>query len=73
MRTYSKRIEKHAPCLDCPDREPGCHGKCETYKEWLKPILKARDAKKKDVDAEGMRLDAFYKAKKRRYEKNGHY
>ena len=73
MRTYSKRVEKHAPCLDCTDREPGCHGKCETYKEWLKPILKARDARKKDVDAEEMRLDAFYKAIKRRYEKNGHY
>lgn len=73
MRTYSKRVKKHAPRLDCTDREPGCHGKCETYKEWLKPILKARDARKKDVDAEEMRLDAFYKAMKRRYEKNGHY
>ena len=73
MRTYSKRVKKHAPCLDCTDREPGCHGKCETYKEWLKPILKARDARKKDVDAEEMRLDAFYKAKKRRYKQKGHY
>lgn len=25
------------PCKDCPDRAPGCHGKCEKYKafaEW---------------------------------------
>lgn len=20
-----------APCKDCPDREVGCHGKCEKY------------------------------------------
>lgn len=22
------------PCLDCPDRAVGCHGKCERYKAW---------------------------------------
>ena len=22
------------PCLDCPDRAVGCHGKCEKYKEF---------------------------------------
>lgn len=64
----NKAKRKKAPCYKCQEREPGCHGKCETYNEWLKPILKARDARKKDVDAEGMRLDAFYKAMKRRKE-----
>lgn len=23
------------PCLDCPDRHPGCHGKCEAYLGWV--------------------------------------
>lgn len=21
-----------APCMNCPDRSPGCHGRCERYK-----------------------------------------
>lgn len=23
-----------APCKDCPDREVGCHGKCESYAQF---------------------------------------
>jgi sulfatase maturation enzyme AslB (radical SAM superfamily) len=23
-----------APCKDCPDRHPACHGSCDKYKEW---------------------------------------
>ena len=23
-----------APCMNCQFREPGCHGKCESYKEF---------------------------------------
>jgi hypothetical protein len=23
-----------APCMNCPDREIGCHGHCERYKEF---------------------------------------
>ena len=26
---------KNAPCYKCPDRDPGCHGNCERYKQWL--------------------------------------
>lgn len=25
-----------APCMNCPDRAPGCHGKCERYAEFAK-------------------------------------
>lgn len=32
------------PCLNCPDREIGCHGKCEKY---LKE--KAEHNRKKDI------------------------
>ena len=23
-----------APCLNCPDRSPTCHGECEKYKQF---------------------------------------
>lgn len=25
-----------APCKNCPDRTPSCHGSCDKYKEWVK-------------------------------------
>lgn len=24
-----------APCKNCPDRAPGCHGKCGKYREFV--------------------------------------
>ena len=34
----TKRITQKAlqepPCYKCPDRDPGCHGKCEMYADW---------------------------------------
>jgi hypothetical protein len=24
-----------APCKHCEEREPGCHGKCARYNEWV--------------------------------------
>lgn len=24
-----------APCKDCPKHQPGCHGKCKDYAEFL--------------------------------------
>ena len=26
------------PCKDCEFRQPGCHSKCEVYKDWKKPL-----------------------------------
>jgi len=31
-------MAKNAPCKDCGLRYPGCHAKCEEYKEWKRPI-----------------------------------
>ena len=28
----------NCPCQGCKDREVGCHGKCEKYKEYKKEI-----------------------------------
>lgn len=25
-----------SPCKDCPDREVGCHGRCDKYQEYVK-------------------------------------
>lgn len=25
-----------APCYECPDRAPHCHGSCDKYQEYLK-------------------------------------
>lgn len=27
-----------SPCRDCEEREPGCHDRCERYKEWYELI-----------------------------------
>lgn len=31
------------PCIDCPDREIGCHGKCERYAEWSRKKTQDRE------------------------------
>ncbi len=30
----SNRRSQYSPCYKCPERIPGCHGKCEKYMEW---------------------------------------
>lgn len=27
-------VEKAVPCHQCTDRQVGCHGSCEKYREW---------------------------------------
>ena len=54
------------PCLGCDRRVPGCHGKCEEYNAWLVPVLRAREARTKDAEAETLRVNGIEKSKKRR-------
>lgn len=35
-RMGSRRKELIAPCKGCGKREPGCHDRCEGYKEYCK-------------------------------------
>ena len=35
----------NTPCLDCQDREPGCHGKCDKYKTWKAQYEAEKDAR----------------------------
>lgn len=37
-----------SPCHYCEHRQPGCHGSCEPYKAWRKPLDAARDGREKD-------------------------
>lgn len=39
-----------APCKDCPDRHPGCHGQCEAYKAFRAQRDAAIAEKQKDAD-----------------------
>lgn len=40
------------PCLDCTEREAGCHAQCKRYKEWKEETdaEKAEIYKKKNAD-----------------------
>lgn len=43
---------KTCPCKDCKERFPACHGNCEKFAEWKKPIeiLKAEIDKNRMID-----------------------
>lgn len=54
------------PCgRDCPRRAPGCHGECETYKEWRAEL----DAKKAVRDEKRRALDTMTEAGARQLER----
>lgn len=59
-----------APCKDCQDREPGCHGKCEKYKEFREALDKENAKRKEEIciDATIDRL-LFNRLKKYRRER----
>lgn len=38
----------HAPCKDCPEREIGCHARCEKYQEYVKAKAAAKAREKAD-------------------------
>lgn len=47
------------PCIDCADREVGCHAKCRWYKDWKEQHEAER---KKQIDAKKIRHEyADYK------------
>lgn len=33
------RKRNDAPCYNCTKRDPGCHSKCEIYKEWRDQLV----------------------------------
>jgi hypothetical protein len=59
--TITKRGLGKPPCYKCTEREPGCHGKCDKYKEWREKgrALKAEemDARLREKGAQGFLAD----------------
>lgn len=66
----NRKLDK-APCLDCPDREPGCHGKCEKYQTWLEPIIKAREERLKKNKEAAYGIDRFVRESEKKRKRNG--
>lgn len=55
-----------APCKDCPERHPGCHGTCERgYREWRAMYEAAKARERRGVEATHMIVEAIQKNKKR--------
>lgn len=50
------------PCYNCPDREVGCHGKCERYTAYRAEIDALKAKRKAEMDI----VDAIQDAKRRR-------
>lgn len=40
-----------SPCKDCPDREIGCHGKCERYQEYATKRAAFLEERRKTMNA----------------------
>lgn len=54
------------PCRrDCPDREAGCHAKCDRYAEWMEKRAKELEEIQRRRNAEQILLSPFMKRKTR--------
>ena len=40
------------PCLDCPDRAPGCHDRCERFAEYKRRLEEIKGKKRDFWDKE---------------------
>lgn len=69
------RVAGMAPCKDCPDRYPGCGGKCEKYQSWKAKRAKVvRDCHKESWEqsqADAVRRHGMHKTLLRRGDKIG--
>lgn len=45
------RTAVESPCLNCPERHEGCHGKCEAYKNYKIASAKEKEEIKRRKDA----------------------
>lgn len=59
-----------SPCKDCPDREVGCHGGCEKYKEYRAALEAHKEqragARAGAIDANGYDIERRARMLKRR-------
>ena len=66
-QTISKRALGGAPCKGCPDREPGCHSKCEHYGAWKAELERKKAARfqnfQKEKEAESYIIEGKLKGR----------
>lgn len=62
--------KKKSPCLNCADRQTGCHGRCETYQEWRRKIIESKQNKPNNLQAYEYSLDKQAKSMRRK-KRNG--
>lgn len=55
----------NAPCKDCPNRQIGCHSKCEKYQEYARICEEQRQKRLKDNAELGTKLEGIRKAYRR--------
>ena len=55
-----------APCLNCEDRQVGCHSNCEAYLSWTKKIKDANARKFEGWDASSYTIDRSAKFRRKR-------
>lgn len=58
------------PCKDCPDREVGCHDKCERYKKWKRYTDERREIinknREEEVSKTRDRIESVGRSKRRK-------
>ncbi len=55
-----------SPCVNCEEREAGCHGSCGAYKEWRERYDAAKAVRRRSFPAAG--YCAQWKRKRKQYE-----
>ena len=46
MPKIDSPVRDMAPCWGCQEREPGCHDRCDAFKEWRKIVDAANEARR---------------------------
>ena len=46
MPKVQSPVRDMAPCWGCPDREPGCHDRCDAFHAWRKNVDKVNEARR---------------------------
>lgn len=54
-----------APCRNCPDRAPYCHGRCERYAAYQAAHARELENKDRYLDADAATVQSVHRMRKR--------
>ena len=60
-----------APCKDCADRQDGCHGRCDRYKEYKQEHEAAKQWVKQQAEADNLGTERGIRVRRRMRRKLG--